>query len=175
MIKLVIGVTLGVVALALLVGSNSSSDESSAGVGGSSVGDPYAYSSAGDPYTAGRQVAQEAPPLPVETTNSVVADVLSMNTTPAPTVAVLKPITVKPSDTVAVLKPITVKPSDEVIKPPNDEVYDPLGLRKPDHPGGVVQEDACGYETAIVDGIVTLGRKDPDACKAQLDRAAGFW
>ena len=161
MIKLVIGVTLGVVALALLVGSNSSSDESSAGVGGSSVGDPYAYSSAGDPYTAGRQVAQEAPPLPVETTNSVVADVLSMNTTPAPTVAVLKPI--------------TVKPSDEVIKPPNDEVYDPLGLRKPDHPGGVVQEDACGYETAIVDGIVTLGRKDPDACKAQLDRAAGFW
>ena len=161
MIKLVIGVTLGVVALALLVGSNSSSDEGSAGVGGSSVGDPYAYSSAGDPYTAGRQVAQEAPPLPVETTNSVVADVLSMNTTPAPTVAVLKPI--------------TVKPSDEVIKPPNDEVYDPLGLRKPDHPGGVVQEDACGYETAIVDGIVTLGRKDPDACKAQLDRAAGFW
>ena len=100
MIKLVIGVTLGVVALALLVGSNSSSDESSAGVGGSSVGDPYAYSSAGDPYTAGRQVAQEAPPLPVETTNSVVADVLSMNTTPAPTVAVLKPIDVEPSDEV---------------------------------------------------------------------------
>ena len=100
MIKLVIGVTLGVVALALLVGSNSSSDESSAGVGGSSVGDPYAYSSAGDPYTAGRQVAQEAPPLPVETTNSVVADVLNMNTTPAPTVAVLKPIDVEPSDEV---------------------------------------------------------------------------
>ena len=157
MIKLVIGVTLGVVALALLVGSTSSSDESSADVGGSS-----AYSSAGDPYAVGRQVAQEGPPLAVETPNSVVAAVLSMNTTPAPTVAVLKPI--------------NVKPSDEVIKPPNEpEVYDPLGLIKPDHPGGVVQEDACGYETAIVDGIVTLGRKDPDACKAQLDRVAGFW
>ena len=157
MIKLVIGVTLGVVALALLVGSNSSSDESSAGV----VGGSSAYSSAGDPYTAGRQVAQEGPPLPVETTNSVVADVLSMHTTPAPTVAVLKPI--------------TVKPSDEVINPPNDEVYDPLGLVKPDHPSGVVQKDACGYETVFVDGIRTLERKDPDACKAQLDRAAGFW
>ena len=156
MIKLVIGVTLGVVALALLVGSTSSSDESSADVGGSS-----AYSSAGDPYAAGRQVAHGAPPLSVETTNSVVADVLNMNTTPAPTVAVLKPI--------------TVKPSDEVIKPPNEpDVYDPLGLVKPDH-GGVVQKDACGYETVFVDGIRTLARKDPDACKAQMDRAAGFW
>ena len=159
MIKLVIGVTLGVVALALLVGSTSSSDESSAGV----VGGSSAYSSAGDPYATERQVAQEGPPLAVETPNSVVADVLSMHTTPAPTVAVLKPITV-------------VKPSDEVIKPPNDEVYDPLGLVKPDHPSGVVQEDACAYVTIIgSDGIRAIERKDPDACKAQMDRAAGFW
>jgi hypothetical protein len=166
MIKLVIGVTLGVVALALLVGSTSSSDESSAGV----VGGSSAYSSAGDPYTAGRQVAQEAPPLPVETTNSVVADMLNMNTTPAPTVAVLKPITVKPSDEVI------TPPNDEVINPPNPDVYDPLGLRKPDHPGGVVQEDACAYVTIIgSDGIRAIERKDPDACKAQMDRAAGFW
>ena len=157
MIKLVIGVTLGVVALPLLVGSTSSSDESSAGV----VGGSSAYSSVGDPYATERQVAQEASPLPVETTNSVVADVLNMNTTPAPTVAVLKPITVKPSDEV-------IKTSDE------PDVYDPLGLVKPDH-GGVVQKDACGYETVFVDGIRMLARKDPDACKAQMDRAAGFW
>ena len=151
MIKLVIGVTLGVVALALLVGSNSSSDESSAGVGGSSVGDPYAYSSAGDPYTAGRQVAQEAPPLPVETTNSVVADVLNMNTTPAPTVAVLKPI--------------DVEPSDEVIK-------------TVDKQGGTVLTvsftDPCETRETWKGGESERMYKDPDACHA-AQRDAGLW
>ena len=174
MIKLVISVTLGVVALALLVGSNSSSDESSAGVGGSSayssVGDPYAYSSAGDPYTAGRQVAQEAPPLPVETTNSVVADVLNMNTTPAPTVAVLKPITVKPSDTVAVLKPIDVGPSDEVIKTVDKQGGTVLTVSFP---------DPCETREIMVGETWKGGEpermyKDPDACHA-AQRDAGLW
>ena len=152
MIKLVIGVTLGVVALALLVGSNSSSDESSAGVGGSSVGDPYAYSSAGDPYTAGRQVAQEAPPLPVETTNSVVADVLNMNTTPAPTVAVLKPI--------------DVEPSDEVIKTVDKQGGTVLTVSFP---------DPCETrDRAWKGGESERMYKDPDACHA-AQRDAGFW
>jgi len=151
MIKLVIGVTLGVVALALLVGSNSSSDESSAGVGGSSVGDPYAYSSAGDPYTAGRQVAQEAPPLPVETTNSVVADVLNMNTTPAPTVAVLKPI--------------DVEPSDEVIKTVDKQGGTVLTVFFP---------DPCETRETWKGGESERMYKDPDACHA-AQRDAGFW
>ena len=151
MIKLVIGVTLGVVALALLVGSNSSSDESSAGVGGSSVGDPYAYSSAGDPYTAGRQVAQEAPPLPVETTNSVVADVLNMNTTPAPTVAVLKPI--------------DVEPSDEVIKTVDKQGGTVLTVSFP---------DPCETRETWKGGESERMYKDPDACHA-AQRDAGFW
>ena len=151
MIKLVIGVTLGVVALALLVGSNSSSDESSAGVGGSSVGDPYAYSSAGDPYTAGRQVAQEAPPLPVETTNSVVADVLNMNTTPAPTVAVLKPI--------------DVEPSDEVIKTVDKQGGTVLTVSFP---------DPCETRETWKGGESERIYKDPDACHA-AQRTAGFW
>ena len=151
MIKLVIGVTLGVVALALLVGSNSSSDESSAGVGGSSVGDPYAYSSAGDPYTAGRQVAQEAPPLPVETTNSVVADVLSMNTTPAPTVAVLKPI--------------DVEPSDEVIKTVDKQGGTVLTVSFP---------DPCETRETWKGGESERMYKDPDACHA-AQRDAGLW
>lgn len=151
MIKLVIGVTLGVVALALLVGSNSSSDESSAGVGGSSVGDPYAYSSAGDPYTAGRQVAQEAPPLPVETTNSVVADVLNMNTTPAPTVAVLKPI--------------DVEPSDEVIKTVDKQGGTVLTVSFP---------DPCETRETWKGGESERMYKDPDACHA-AQRDAGLW
>ena len=151
MIKLVIGVTLGVVALALLVGSNSSSDESSAGVGGSSVGDPYAYSSAGDPYTAGRQVAQEAPPLPVETTNSVVADVLNMNTTPAPTVAVLKPI--------------DVEPSDEVIKTVDKQGGTVLTVSFP---------DPCETRETWKGGESERMYKDPDACHA-AQRTAGLW
>lgn len=150
MIKLVIGVTLGVVALALLVGSNSSSDESSAGVGGSS-----AYSSAGDPYTAGRQVAQEAPPLPVETTNSVVADVLNMNTTPAPTVAVLKPINVKPSDEV-------IKTSDDHDKTLTLSFPDPCETREIK-----VGEVWKGGESERM-------YKDPDACHA-AQRDASFW
>jgi hypothetical protein len=151
MIKLVIGVTLGVVALALLVGSNSSSDEGSAGVGGSSVGDPYAYSSAGDPYTAGRQVAQEAPPLPVETTNSVVADVLNMNTTPAPTVAVLKPI--------------DVEPSDEVIKTVDKQGGTVLTVSFP---------DPCETRETWKGGESERMYKDPDACHA-AQRDAGLW
>ena len=151
MIKLVIGVTLGVVALALLVGSTSSSDESSAGV----VGGSSAYSSAGDPYAAGRQVAQEGPPLAVETPNSVVADVLSMNTTPAPTVAVLKPITVKPSDEV-------IKTSDDHDKTLTLSFPDPCETREIR-----VGETWKGGEPERM-------YKDPDACHA-AQRDAGFW
>jgi hypothetical protein len=152
MIKLVIGVTLGVVALALLVGSTSSSDESSADV----VGDSYAYSSVGDPYAAGRQVAQEEPPLPVETPNSVVAAVLSMNTTPAPTVAVLKPI--------------DVEPSDEVIKTVDKHGGTVLTVSFP---------DPCETREIKVGEVWKGGEsermyKDPDACHA-AQRDAGFW
>ena len=93
--------------------------------------------------------------MTVETPNSVVAAVLSMNTTPAPTVAVLKPINVKPSDEV-------IKTSDDHDKTLTISFPDPCETREIR-----VGETWKGGEPERM-------YKDPDACHA-AQRDAGFW